>query len=111
MMYFIFFFFSSRRRHTRCGRDWSSDVCSSDLRRPLLNVVSAVCTLVPVLLAQAAGFGWTDGLAAARQDLMVRLGPARSAVLWGMLGLAALLIACGPAVVASARKVRMTPGW
>src|SRR5690554_113691 len=27
----IVFFFSSRRRHTRCGRDWSSDVCSSDL--------------------------------------------------------------------------------
>src|SRR6202043_4185732 len=26
-----FFVFSSRRRHTRCGRDWSSDVCSSDL--------------------------------------------------------------------------------
>src|SRR6478752_5999014 len=26
------FFFSSRRRHTRCSRDWSSDVCSSDLR-------------------------------------------------------------------------------
>src|SRR5690554_2116111 len=30
------FFFSSRRRHTRCGRDWSSDVCSSDLLEPLL---------------------------------------------------------------------------
>src|SRR3989449_5472237 len=29
---FFFFFFSSRRRHTRCSRDWSSDVCSSDLR-------------------------------------------------------------------------------
>src|SRR6266542_6300729 len=27
----LFFFFSSRRRHTRCYRDWSSDVCSSDL--------------------------------------------------------------------------------
>src|SRR5690606_40284262 len=27
----IFFFFSSRRRHTRFSRDWSSDVCSSDL--------------------------------------------------------------------------------
>src|SRR2546429_2666011 len=27
------FFFSSRRRHTRCSRDWSSDVCSSDLDR------------------------------------------------------------------------------
>src|SRR5216684_6854355 len=30
-MCFFFFFFSSRRRHTRCSRDWSSDVCSSDL--------------------------------------------------------------------------------
>src|SRR5216683_5271729 len=28
---FFFFFFSSRRRHTRSDRDWSSDVCSSDL--------------------------------------------------------------------------------
>src|SRR3712207_1036877 len=28
---FCFFFFSSRRRHTRYWRDWSSDVCSSDL--------------------------------------------------------------------------------
>src|SRR5579884_4051425 len=28
------FFFSSRRRHTRWPRDWSSDVCSSDLRGP-----------------------------------------------------------------------------
>src|SRR2546422_4110173 len=31
---FFFFFFSSRRRHTRCSRDWSSDVCSSDLAGP-----------------------------------------------------------------------------
>src|SRR5690606_40260316 len=29
--YFFLFFFSSRRRHTRFSRDWSSDVCSSDL--------------------------------------------------------------------------------
>src|SRR5690606_39932984 len=28
---FVAFFFSSRRRHTRFSRDWSSDVCSSDL--------------------------------------------------------------------------------
>src|SRR5699024_11591425 len=27
----LYFFFSSRRRHTRSKRDWSSDVCSSDL--------------------------------------------------------------------------------
>src|SRR5207249_8922601 len=30
-VFFFFFFFSSRRRHTRSKRDWSSDVCSSDL--------------------------------------------------------------------------------
>src|SRR5256885_3528873 len=29
---YLFFFFSSRRRHTRLQGDWSSDVCSSDLR-------------------------------------------------------------------------------
>src|SRR3712207_9253409 len=33
MWHDLFFFFSSRRRHTRYWRDWSSDVCSSDLRR------------------------------------------------------------------------------
>src|SRR5919112_2199821 len=35
----IFFFFSSRRRHTRYWRDWSSDVCSSDLRS-ILTILS-----------------------------------------------------------------------
>src|SRR5699024_11488856 len=33
LVLFVFFFFSSRRRHTRSKRDWSSDVCSSDLHR------------------------------------------------------------------------------
>src|SRR5262245_63645341 len=31
LLFLSFFFFSSRRRHTRCLSDWSSDVCSSDL--------------------------------------------------------------------------------
>src|SRR3712207_6815658 len=35
---FIFFFFSSRRRHTRYWRDWSSDVCSSDLSVYIVHV-------------------------------------------------------------------------
>src|SRR5205809_6514494 len=35
------FFFSSRRRHTRCSRDWSSDVCSSDLRINPATVIQA----------------------------------------------------------------------
>src|SRR5205085_5753521 len=33
-IWILFFFFSSRRRHTRFDCDWSSDVCSSDLRQP-----------------------------------------------------------------------------
>src|SRR5262245_62467476 len=33
-VFFFLFFFSSRRRHTRCLSDWSSDVCSSDLKTP-----------------------------------------------------------------------------
>src|SRR3712207_8791196 len=37
-MYSFFFFFSSRRRHTRYWRDWSSDVCSSDLVRAVHGV-------------------------------------------------------------------------
>src|SRR2546422_8396032 len=44
LFYCFFFFFSSRRRHTRCSRDWSSDVCSSDLIGkdvPFKQVVSA----------------------------------------------------------------------
>ena len=31
VVFVVVFFFSSRRRHTRLRRDWSSDVCSSDL--------------------------------------------------------------------------------
>src|SRR5690606_40779196 len=44
------FFFSSRRRHTRFSRDWSSDVCSSDLHgdHQLRQVVQQRDQLVPV---------------------------------------------------------------
>src|SRR6266568_8367183 len=38
---FSFFFFSSRRRHTRWNCDWSSDVCSSDLRHAATKGVHA----------------------------------------------------------------------
>src|SRR5204863_1136585 len=44
----IFFFFSSRRRHTRSLRDWSSDVCSSDLaeaERPYADQVGGIADL------------------------------------------------------------------
>src|SRR5271169_4728233 len=44
----VFFFFSSRRRHTRCYRDWSSDVCSSDLltRRQIYDSLLNLCVWV-----------------------------------------------------------------
>src|SRR5215217_1570474 len=42
MLFLFFFFFSSRRRHTRYWRDWSSDVCSSDLTGPRTNLGAAV---------------------------------------------------------------------
>src|SRR5206468_5908796 len=36
----VLFFFSSRRRHTRSDRDWSSDVCSSDLSACIRSICS-----------------------------------------------------------------------
>src|SRR5207237_2118134 len=46
----LYFFFSSRRRHTRFKCDWSSDVCSSDLRR-LEDVL--MITITAVIRAKA----------------------------------------------------------
>src|SRR5207247_2750546 len=40
LLFFFFFFFSSRRRHTRSTRDWSSDVCSSDLEAEYVDVIT-----------------------------------------------------------------------
>src|SRR5206468_9430533 len=48
-----FFFFSSRRRHTRSDRDWSSDVCSSDLGNPL--ALTPVEYEILLSLARSAG--------------------------------------------------------
>src|SRR2546429_4647655 len=44
------FFFSSRRRHTRCSRDWSSDVCSSDLGKSPVEVKDQAGFIVNALL-------------------------------------------------------------
>src|SRR6266511_4703512 len=81
-----FFFFSSGRRHTRFSRDWSSDVCSSDL----FAVMLAVATVVYALTGLGGAFdrellGVFDAL------LVVVLG----LVLYGM----------------SARDPSMPPGW
>src|SRR5690606_40136930 len=62
------FFFSSRRRHTRFSRDWSSDVCSSDLCtyasgrytriREQFNVPLAAFEGIQAPLARLAGNAW-----------------------------------------------------
>src|SRR5207245_8117477 len=46
------FIFSSRRRHTRCYRDWSSDVCSSDLGIAVMGHLG----LTPQSLGQLGGY-------------------------------------------------------
>src|ERR1035437_981019 len=51
----FFFFFSSRRRHTRYWRDWSSDVCSSDLMKWVKIGV------VVIVLGVAGYFGYPFG--------------------------------------------------
>src|SRR6266550_7895296 len=55
---FCFFFFSSRRRHTRCSRDWSSDVCSSDLR--FEDVMLTNAPDVHVYLSPESGGRWDE---------------------------------------------------
>src|SRR6266699_5720477 len=81
----FFFFFSSRRRHTRCGRDWSSDVCSSDLalRRAAAHARSAG-------LAVHAGHGLTyqnvQPVAATPEIEELNIGHSivSNAVFWGI---------------------------
>src|SRR6266496_1267626 len=81
--YLFFFFFSSRRRHTRSLRDWSADVCSSDLARHLGAQVSQVGVqrllgrlerggrgLLPTLTRELANR--EDLLSAASRDLVTR---------------------------------------
>src|SRR5690606_39316167 len=60
-LFFIFFFFSSRRRHTRFSRDWSSDVCSSDLIPPLNGKLG-------LKYFKSKIFGEVEYLFAAKQD-------------------------------------------
>src|SRR2546421_8729043 len=52
-----FFFFSSRRRHTRSDRDWSSDVCSSDLNTDFADVKMIMTNAGSSLM----GIGYASG--------------------------------------------------
>src|SRR5882724_12794993 len=69
------FFFSSRRRHTRCLSDWSSDVCSSDL--PALMRASKAAPILQLRSRQRAARGGRhrDHQDPPRLDLLVALEP------------------------------------
>src|SRR2546429_8828831 len=68
------FFFSSRRRHTRCSRDWSSDVCSSDLTDTFGRAMADVWSQklgTPVVIENRTGAGTlvgTEAVAKAAPD-------------------------------------------
>src|SRR5207253_5472867 len=68
----LFFFFSSRRRHTRWPRDWSSDVCSSDLVRQM----AIEWGVTPILIPEARDVDdlWNESIAAARAAGLISAG-------------------------------------
>src|SRR6266536_6541631 len=90
----IFFFFSSRRRHTRSTRDWSSDVCSSDLEATMGDFTAAV--RVEALKLRRSRTPWITALAFSLVTLvdglfMVILKDPAAASSWGLLGAKAQL--------------------
>src|SRR5207245_6690066 len=74
MVYICSFFFSSRRRHTRCYRDWSSDVCSSDLlatsfsRRRFTTALFSGFGFLALLLAATGIYGVMSSQVAQRSE-------------------------------------------
>ncbi|MGH3742895.1 MAG: hypothetical protein ACRDT1_16415, partial [Micromonosporaceae bacterium] len=80
-------------------------------RRPFLNVLTGFGALAPMLLAQLLGFSWVAGLLSAPAHYTDRIDPGRAALWWAGLSLVVLLLAAGPPLVASLRKLRNTPGW
>src|SRR2546421_1200642 len=66
---YTFFFFSSRRRHTRSDRDWSSDVCSSDLelfKKDTIVVDFGTATTFDCITADEGGAGGAGGARGAK---------------------------------------------
>jgi hypothetical protein len=87
-------------------------------RRPLLNVITGGCVLVPLSVAALLGFSWPDGLAIAHGQSVHAAaylpGGGPGVPPWVAripLDIAVVLVACGPTVIRAARRVRLTPGW
>lgn len=80
-------------------------------RRPWHNLATGGVALLPLALVQAAGFDWATGLTDAYHGFLGRVEEGRSLWWWIPLSLTVLAIACGPALIASTRKLRNTPAW
>ncbi len=80
-------------------------------RRPLLNMITGACFLVPLSLAAFCGYSWPDGFAVAGTRAAGSTTAGRGWMTLVPVGLAVVLVACGPLVVRAARRVRLTPGW
>src|SRR5581483_11172905 len=102
----LVFFFSSRRRHTRYWRDWSSDVCSSDLWT-IASASAHLASLSPGIFADTLPPTYTAETANDYKQFVLGALPAGTGVsylrqpyespLWLLLAIAGLvmLIACG----------------
>ncbi|MGA8116598.1 MAG: hypothetical protein WCA46_23415, partial [Actinocatenispora sp.] len=77
-------------------------------RRPFLNIATGLGALAVPLVCAAAGFSWLTGLFAAGG---LTVDQPVSGLVWGPVNLVTLLLAAGPPVCASLRKLRNTPGW
>src|SRR6266498_118051 len=105
------FFFSSRRRHTRCGRDWSSDVCSSDLGSNFAVGLAVTATALTALLIRPVSGGLADRYGYRLVMQVVALTVALGGVLYflpfGLTGLIAvrLLLGIGEASLFTAGAV------
>src|SRR5690606_39565963 len=72
------FFLSSRRRHTRFSRDWSSDVCSSDLKKTLLQRLLRLPSTPPSAACQPTPRRFGPPAASQRPPPCRRFGPRNS---------------------------------
>src|SRR5690606_11164233 len=110
------FFFSSRRRHTRFSRDWSSDVCSSDLNQPAAastpsristsnshhqparrDGVAAACLAAFGLSAGCLSAGFCSAAVDSGAGRLAGSAAALEGVLFSLLTLTYLLVAARPA--------------
>jgi len=79
-------------------------------RRPLLPIWSGIGALIPLVVMQALGFGYYEGLTASR-EADDTFQAERSPLVWAVLAVLLVALCCGPAIIASLRKILKTPGW